>query len=331
MDYDALAACLIRRVRGTLSKGRLSRRLGFASNVVHLWERGQRLPDVETFFRIARMRRQPFSDGLAALLDAAPRRPEAGAALAARELSVSNLMRLACGQRSMSELARASGFDRATIARWCEGKTTPRLPDFLEFLDKATHRLLDFVALFADPRHIEPTRPAYEEHQKKQRIAYGMPWSSAILHALELTEYQALEAHDPQLLARKLGIGEEEVERLLRELEEARLVERRDGRYRPARIMTVNTQGDFAANRRLKRHWAAVASSRLERFEPDQQSLFSYNVFPIARADLARLRQLHLDYYQRVRELVATASGADHVVLMNVQLCVLEEARAGSR
>jgi hypothetical protein len=63
------------------------------------------------------------------------------------------------------------------------GKTTPRWPDVLELLDK-THRLLDFVSLFADPRDIEPVRPAYVQRQKHQRIAYGMPWSRAILHAL---------------------------------------------------------------------------------------------------------------------------------------------------
>jgi hypothetical protein len=59
--------------------------------------------------------------------------------------------------------------------------------------------------------------------------------------------------------------------------------------------------------------------------------LFSYNVFPIGHAGLARLRQLHLDYYQRVRYLVANATGADHVVVMNVQLCVLDESPAGAR
>jgi hypothetical protein len=32
-----------------------------------------------------------------------------------------------------------------------------------------------------------------------------------------------------------------------------------------------------------------------------------------------------LEYYQRVRNLVASASGADHVVVMNLQLCLLDE------
>jgi transcriptional regulator with XRE-family HTH domain len=204
MDYDALAAGLIRRVRGPLSKDRLSRRLGFASNVVQLWERQQRLPDIGTFFRVASLRKLRFADGLAALIDAVPGERGALATVTddtGSDIAVSNVMRLLCGQRSISELARLSGFDRATIARWCEGKTTPRLSDFLAFLDRTTQRLLDFV----DPRDLDPTRAAYAEHQKRQRIAYTMPWSSAVLHALELSEYQALPEHDSRLLARKLG------------------------------------------------------------------------------------------------------------------------------
>jgi hypothetical protein len=59
--------------------------------------------------------------------------------------------------------------------------------------------------------------------------------------------------------------------------------------------------------------------------QPNHQSLFSYNLFPIGAADFARLRQLHLDYYERVRQLVAQARGADHVVVLNVQLCRLDE------
>ncbi|HTV19119.1 MAG TPA: DUF4423 domain-containing protein [Polyangiaceae bacterium] len=326
MDYDGLSAGLIRRVRGKMSTARLSRLLGFSSNVLQLWEQQDRLPDIATFLRLASLRKLRFETGLGELLGTVTR-AEANAAPSGDDVSIASVMRRLSGQRSVAELARLSGFDRATITRWCEGKTTPRLPDFLAFLDATTQRLLDFVALFADPREIALTRSAYEEHQKRLRIAYSMPWSSAVLHALELSEYRALPAHDVQLLANKLGLSGEEIDRHLRELLAARLIEERGGRYQPVRVSTVHTQRDFAANRRLKRHWAGVACSRIERLEPEHQSLFSYNVFPIAHGDLDRLRQLHLDYYQRIRHLVANATSADRVVVVNVQLCVLDEVR----
>lgn len=325
MDYAALSASLIVRVRGTMSQEQLSRRLGFASNVLYLWERQRRLPGAGVFLRMADVRRRPFREGLAAFVGQSM--PVRGARRGAPHdpVDVPALLRACAGDHTLLELSRITGFDRATLARWLGGKTEPRLPDFLEFLDKMTLRLLELVALFADPATLEVTRAAYVEHVERQRLAYEHPWSNAVLHALELSSYREQPRHRPSMLAERLGLSVDEVEAELARLFVAKLVEKREGRWCPARVLSVDTRSDFAANRRLKRHWAAVTSERLERYQPQHQSLFSYNVFPISSADLVRLRELHLEYYQRVRALVASASGADHVVVMNVQLCALDE------
>jgi hypothetical protein len=52
-------------------------------------------------------------------------------------------------------------------------------------------------------------------------------------------------------------------------------------------------------------------------------ALFSYNLFPIDASGFERIRRLHLEYYERVREIVAESSTADRMVLMNVQLLPL--------
>jgi hypothetical protein len=202
------------------------------------------------------------------------------------------------------------------------------LPDFLRFLETTNLRLLEFVALFADPAELELTSAAHREQLQRQRLAYEQPWSHAVLHALELDAYQALPRHRATLLAAQLGLPPSEVEIQLQRLADAHLIERHEGRWRPARMSSLDTRGDFAANRRLKQHWASVAVRRIEQLQPNQQSLFSFNLFPIGHADFARLRELHLDYYERVRQLVAEARGADHVVVLNVQLCRLDEVPA---
>jgi hypothetical protein len=229
------------------------------------------------------------------------------------------------GDQSRVQLARLTGFDRTTLGRWLEGKTEPRLPDFLELLDKATLRLLDFVALFVDPGELDMTRDAYTASKNRQKLAYELPWSHAVLHALELSGYRSLPRHRPAVLAEHLGLSNGEIEAQLAQLFAARVIEKRDGLWREARMLSVDTRSDFVLNRKLKQHWAAVAAERLGRHEPHHQSLFSYNVFPVARAEFAALRELHLEYYQRVRQIVAGAKGADHVVVMNVQLCALDE------
>jgi hypothetical protein len=148
------------------------------------------------------------------------------------------------------------------------------------------------------------------------------------MNALELSAYRSLPRHRPAVLAEHLGLSTAEVEAELAQLAAARLIEKQAGLWREARVLSIDTRSDFARNRRLKQHWAAVAAERLSRHEPHHQSLFSYNVFPIARAEFALLRELHIEYYQRVRQIVAGATGADHVVVMNVQLCALDEGAA---
>lgn len=71
-----------------------------------------------------------------------------------------------------------------------------------------------------------------------------------------------------------------------------------------------------------------MASERLAQLAPEHQSLFSYNVFEISDADFRQLRELHIDDYQQMRQVVAQATGADHVVVMSAQLFALDEGRA---
>jgi hypothetical protein len=52
--------------------------------------------------------------------------------------------------------------------------------------------------------------------------------------------------------------------------------------------------------------------------------LFSYNLFPVSDADFERIRRLHIDYYERVREIVSQSRRSDRVVLLNLQLVPLE-------
>jgi transcriptional regulator with XRE-family HTH domain len=327
VDYPALSAALVARVRGSMSQEQLSRRLGYGSNVLYLWERRRRLPPVGVFFRMAELRRHPLRSELARFLGP---NTAAAAALRAGGAITPLLLRWMRGELSNVELAKLSGFDRSTVARWLSGKTEPRLPDFLALLDRCSLRLLEFVALFVDPAELPMTRDAYDVAQGRQRLAYELPWSNAVMHALELAAYRRLPRHRPQVLAEHLGLPVAEVAALLARLAQDRLIEMRDGLWREVRVLSVDTRSDFERNRALKQHWAAVAAERLSQHQAQDRSLFSYNVFPISHADFEALRELHIDYYQRVRQLVARASGADHVVVMNAQLFTLDEVRVPS-
>lgn len=335
MDLNRLSSALIKALRGTrLSQQQLSRRLGYGTNVVYLWERGRRYPSASTFFALAQSRRVPVLTRLRDFLGSpSSLRPLArsGTRSATRSGTrldtqlVTALVNQCAAGRSASELERLTGSDRNTIARWLGGQSDPRLPDLLRFVGVTTLRLLDFVAIFTDPAQLDATRHAYAELEAQRELAYASPWSHALLRALELDAYASASGDRTAWLAARLGITADQVTRDLQALERAGQVQRHAGLYRPSQVLSIDTRTDFDHNLRLKAFWASVATERLAHHHKQSPNLFSYNLFAISEADLQRVRRLHIEYYERVRQLVASARGADRVVLLNLQLVALDE------
>lgn len=320
MDPDSLGAELVRALRGRRSQPALSRRLGYASNAVYGWESGRRAPSARTFFRLAALSGVDVTGALRGFSAAAD--PSALQQLA----GLASWLRALSGERSNSELARAVHADRTTVTRWLDGRTEPKLPELLRFIHATTQRLLEFLACFVDPTSLDSARAAYADLVAQRRLAYELPDSHAVLRALELDAYRALPRHAPGFIARHIGISQEAEAECLRALLAAKQIKRVRGRYVIQHVLTVDTRPDEAQNRRLKQHWANVGLERLSAGDAPPEALFSYNLFPVSKTDFERIRRLHIDYYERVREIVAQSKRADRVVLMNVQLVPLERS-----
>jgi hypothetical protein len=142
-----------------------------------------------------------------------------------------------------------------------------------------------------------------------------------------LDAYRALPRHEPGFVARQIGLSLEAEAQCLRALVAAKQVKRVRGRDVIQHVLTVETRPDETQNRRFKQHWARVGLERLRAGDAPPEALFSYNLFPVSKTDFERIRRLHIDYYERVREIVAQSKRADRVVLMNVQLVPLERAK----
>jgi len=186
--------------------------------------------------------------------------------------------------------------------------------------------LLEFLALFIDPSLLPSAQRPYRDLLVQRRLAYEEPWSHAVLRALELASYRALPSHQPGFIAERVGLTLEEEERYLAALVAAKQIRKHAGRYVVANVMTVDTRPNEEHNRRLKRHWASVSLDRFSRAVISDDTLFSFNLFAVDKDTYARIHALHLEYYHRVRELVAASSDPERVVLLNMQLMPLGPA-----
>jgi DNA-binding phage protein len=321
MNVERISADWLRLIRGKRSQRGFSKRLGYASNIAYRWETGICYPLAREAFTLAKRDGAAGRAALGTFLGGA-----LPPALADVELGtgagLAQLLRGLRGETSLVELARRSGRSRFSIARWLSGAAEPRLPELLTLVEAMTFRLLDFLASFTNIERLPAAEQEYRALEAARKTAYDVPWSHAVLRALELSDYRALRRHQSGWLARRLGISRAEEDLCLTALATARQIKLERGLWVVDETKTIDTRAHPERGRRLKAEWLRVA---LERLESGVPGVFGYNLMAISRADLARLREMHVAYFRSMQALVADSAPSECVVLFNTELFALDE------
>lgn len=218
-------------------------------------------------------------------------------------------------QVPLVQLSRATGVSRFALRRWFAGEAEPRLHEYLAVFDACSRRVVDLLAAFVDPEQLPAATEAWEVQRLARQAAYERPWSHAVLRVLETVDYQALPAHEPGWIARRLGISETEESESLELLGKSRQVVLRAGR------------AGHAAARALSAWWVSVAAERARQ----NAGMFAYNVCGVARRDLDRIQALQVDFLKQVRAIVAESQPVEQVALVAVQILALDGPPANER
>jgi hypothetical protein len=315
LDYGQLGAELIRALRGKRSQMALSRRLGYKTNVLYLWEAQKGSPTGVGLLRLAERVGVDVRHALEQFYREPPRwlREHEPVSVSGVAALLDDLR----GATTLVETARKLRVSRFALARWLKGEAEPRLPDFLELIEVSSLRLLDFVALLVNPERIPCLAERWSGLQLARRAAYERPWSHAILRALELEQYRALSKHQEGWLARTLGLPLQEELECLRLLESTGQIELDKGKWRALQVRTIDTRKDPEAARQLKAWWAKVGS---DRFKANAEGVFSYNLFGVSQADYLRIEALQRAYFRELRTIVAESQPVETVAVVNLQL-----------
>lgn len=319
LDYDAVASDLLRAWRGNRSQTQLARRLGYRSNVATTWETGRRFPPASTALQVAARTGIDVRAAIGRFLRIPP--PWLAEVDPTSPEGVARLLQELRGSTPIGEVAARAGISRFAASRWLKGTAQPRLPDLLAMIEATSLRVLDFVGVLCDPAALPSTADAWTRLERHRRVAYDVPWTQAVLRALELDAYRC-RPHTAGWLARRLGIDAQEETRCLDVLADTGQIRWDGARWEVVQVRAVDTRRDPEAGRALKRWWAGVG---LQRLDQGDEGLFSYNVFTVSEADLERLRALHLAYFRELRAIVAASEPAERVVVANVQLFGLDD------
>jgi hypothetical protein len=312
LDFERLASEVIRELRGPHSQSWLSRRGGYRSNIAHRWEAGSCYPTAARFLTLCGRLKRPVLRCLAAFFQQCPTWLEANSVPTPQTVAL--FLETLRGKTPLLEVARLAEVNRYTVSRWCKGTAEPKLPDFLKMIEVTSHRLLDFLETLVDPSALASVKAAWKRLCAARSIAYDVPWSLAVLRALELDEVHR--GGTPRLAA-VLGLPESEVLSSLRVLKDVGQVRRLRGHWRPVGLQKVDTRRDPVRARRLTATWVTVATDRLERGGP---GTFGYSLFAVSRSDLKRLRDVHLEYVRAMQSIIAESRPSECVGLYAVQL-----------
>ena len=317
--YETLAVELVRALRGRRSCAELSRRAGYHSNIVHRWETRHCWPTAARFIAVHHKLRpgagswlEKFSYGAPQWLGA--RDP------AAPEVIAEFLQRLR-GQTPVVRIAELASRNRYTVARWFDGSAQPKLPEFLQLVDVAGRRLLELLACFVDPAQLPSVRAQWQRLQLAREAAYDKPWSHAVLRALELDGSARRMPGQAHWIAARLAIDVREVHDALVLLEATGQVQRTRRGFVPQPAQVVDTRQDPRRALELKASWTATA---LERMRRGDGGSYGYSLFAISRADMQRLRNLHLEYVRAMQSVIARSQPNECVGLYCAQLLALE-------
>ncbi len=320
MNFERVSSDWLRLLRGKRSQRAFSGRLGYRSNIAYRWETGACFPLAREVLALAHRGDEASRRALAVFHGGLLPPDLAEVKLGTRE-GVAQLLRYARGKTTLVELAYRSGSSRFSIARWLSGAAEPRLPELLCLLEAATFRALDFLAAFTHIEKLPSVAEDFRALEAARRTAYDVPWSHAVLRALELADYQKLPRHRRGWIAKRLGISHREEEQCLAALALARQIKLDSGRWSVDQTQVIDTRADPTRARRLKSEWMKVAQERLE---GGAKGAFSYNLMSMSRADLERLREMHAAYFRNMQALVADSQPSECVVLFNTELFALD-------
>jgi transcriptional regulator with XRE-family HTH domain len=318
-EHERIAVELVRALRGRRSRAELSRRGGYRSNIVHRWERRECWPTAARFIALHQRLRPGGPSWIERFFNVKP--SWLGARDPASPQVIAAFLQQLRGKTPIARIAQLAGRNRYSVARWFNGDAEPKLPELLLLVDVAGRRLLDLLACFEDPARLPSVRAQWARLQLAREAAYDKPWSHAVLRALELAGSARKLPEQAEWVARRLSIPAEQVRDALRLLAATGQIRRTRRGFVPLPAMVVDTSEDPKRALELKAAWTATA---LERMRGGAAGSFGYSLFAVSRADLQRLRELHLDYVRAMQSVIASSRPNECVALYCAQLLPLD-------
>jgi transcriptional regulator with XRE-family HTH domain len=320
MNFERISSELVRALRAGRSQKSMSLRLGYSTNVLYSWEHGRSSPTATQLLEMAERCGHDTRTLLRSFYVKAPPWLNTMKAFPSRA-GVAAFIRNQRGDTAVGDLAQAVGVSRFVISRWLRGSGEPKLPEFLSVIHHLTSRLGEWVGLFVDLDELPSLRLEWKRQEAARRAAARLPWTQAVLRAMELEAYQALHRHEPGWFAERLGISARDEQRCLSLLASSQQITLQSELWGPAPAGATNLRKDPSEAVEQRAFWTRVAADRANR----AKGMFAYNVCALSERDLDRLKALQRTFLQQARSIIASSHPVQRVALVQTQIFALDE------
>lgn len=319
MDFARVASELVRALRGRRSQKSMSLRLGYTTNVLYSWEHGRSSPTATQFLQMAERCGHDTRAHLRSFYVKAPSWLVTMKEFPSRA-GVAAFLRNHRGEMPVGDLAQLVGVSRFAVSRWLRGSGEPKLSEWLSLIHHLTLRLPEWAALFVDIDELPTLRGEWKRQEAARKAAARLPWTQAVLRAMELAEYQALPEHPAGWFARRLGISLRDEERCLSLLASSQQTTLQNGLWRAAPAEATNLRKDPSEAIAQRAFWTKVAAERAKA----AKGMFAYNVCAVSEHDLDRLKMLQRTFLQQARTIIASSHPVQRVALVQTQIFALD-------
>ena len=317
-SYDIWASEFLRALRGSRSQIALARRLGYSGNPITDWENGRRYPKLSQVWRIAVLLKRPITESLKFLGNDLLEE-------SCRKFPGPSIFLALKGSTPFGVWAEQSGFSRFTLSRWCHGEGEPRLPEFLQLLERSGRRHIDWMNSIVSIENIPSLSTEYGRVVQARSLAFEKPLTELLLRAVECRAYLALQAHDEDWLARFLGVSKDVITALISALSDASLIEKRGNHFVVIGELHVDMKSEPQRSKQHRKYWADFAAMRHPIDKSDDW--FAYNVMSLNRTAAERVEKRLRDAFREVRTIVANQELSQEELPEEVKLLTIQLSR----
>lgn len=245
MNFILLKMQLLTIIRGSRSQLQMSRKLGYSFNQYHRWETNKVRMNWKQFVTLC----QTCDIDLSQVLFKYFKYDD--------ELDDSKpFLKILLDNFRKKDMAKKLNCSPSLFSKIMSGNSNPSVEQIFQIMYIASNSFFEFIKdlLPSQSKYPEIILKELKRREQEQLFSVNNPYIPVMIRILETQEYENLPSHSSKYISKKLRMPLEKVQNYFDSLLELKLVEMKDGKFKPTN-KSLNLSNDFAGYIEFKKFW----------------------------------------------------------------------------